>query len=207
MTAQVVDAWGNSVAESGVSIALTATPPGLLDSIESPIVTDATGLATGQMVAGSQYGTIQVAGSTASHDVGSFYISIDATITAVDEIAPESDDAHNSDAGVDLSVLHFANDDDELIAWLDFDSNWDGVHLVVLVEALNDATGGTSDPFEFPVYYGHDKKPEFAFTYKYAAEDYADLRRNLGGSWMHYDFVVGEWRDGWAPPGFSDSLL
>ncbi|MFH1865675.1 MAG: glucodextranase DOMON-like domain-containing protein, partial [Candidatus Eisenbacteria bacterium] len=199
ITAQVVDAWGNAVATSGLSIALAASPPQLLVSIDSPLVTGATGQATGQMVAGSNYGTVEVSGTATGIQVETFYIPIDATIVAVDEVAPESDAAHNSDAGVDLTVLHAANDSDELMAWLDFDSSWDGVHLILLVEANNDAVGGVSDPFGFAVTYEHALKPEYAFTYKYSGEDYADLRRNLGSVWEHYDFVEEAWRDGWAP--------
>jgi len=71
------------------------------------------------------------------------------------------------------------------------------VHLVLLIETHGDAVGGAADPFEFPVDYGHALRPDYAFTYKYAAEDYGDLRRNLGTEWEHYDFVVEDWRIGW----------
>ncbi|MCK5597909.1 MAG: carboxypeptidase regulatory-like domain-containing protein, partial [Candidatus Eisenbacteria sp.] len=198
VTAQVIDAWGNDVALSDLSIALFASPESLLALIESPIVTDAFGQATGEIVAGSEYGIVEISGAAGSIEVETFYVPIDATIAAMDEVAPESDPDHNSDPGVDLTLLHAANDDDELIVWLDFDSNWDGVHLVLLLETHEDATGGASDPFGFPVDYGHTLRPDYVFTYKYAAEDYADLRRNLGSEWEHYDFVNQEWRIGWA---------
>ncbi len=197
VTAQVVDAWGNDVALDDLSIALSASPASLLASIESPIVTDAFGQATGEIVAGSEYGIVEITGIAGGMEVETFYVPIEATIASMDEVAPESDPDHNSDPGVDLTLLHAANDGDELVVWLDFDSNWDGVHLVLLIETHGDAVGGAADPFEFPVDYGHALRPDYAFTYKYAAEDYGDLRRNLGTEWEHYDFVVEDWRIGW----------
>ena len=195
---RVVDVWGNSVALEGLSIALTADPSELVASLETPILTDETGEATGLLEAGESYGIVEITGTAGLIPVERVYLPIDVTITGIDESAPESDVNHNSDAGVDLTVMHAANDSDELIVWLDFDSNWDGVHLALLVEVHGDAIGGASDPFEFPVSYGHALRPDYVFTYKYAAENYADLRRNLGSEWEHYDFVNQEWRIGWA---------
>ncbi|MCK4408963.1 MAG: hypothetical protein KAW67_02690, partial [Candidatus Eisenbacteria sp.] len=48
LTGRVVDAWGNPVSLSGLSIALEATPEALVASLDSPIVTNATGEATGE---------------------------------------------------------------------------------------------------------------------------------------------------------------
>ncbi len=200
LTGRVVDAWGNSVALSGLSIALSASPVELIESLDSPIVTGATGEATGVLTAGSNYGTIQVTGTAGSLPVETLYIPIDATIAAVDETAPETDPAHNSNAGVDLTVLKVANDSENLVVGLAFSSDWDGVHLGVLLETHDDAAGGATDPFEFPINFGHTLLPDYALTYKYAANDYGDLRRNLGAGvgWEHYDFIEEAWRIGYA---------
>jgi hypothetical protein len=200
LTAQVVDSWGNHVSQSGLSVSLSAEPASLVASLDSPITTGSTGAATGVFVAGSAYGTVEISGSAGDITVETLYLPIDATIAATDEAAPETDDAHNSDAGVDLTILRVTNDSDDLIVGLDFASNWDGVHLAVAIETNNDAAGGTSDPFGFPINYAHPVLPDYTLTYKYSANDYGDLRRNLGTGvgWEHYDFLVGEWRQGWA---------
>ncbi len=198
LTASVVDNYGNTVAQDGLSIGLTATPASLVTSLDTPIVTDETGVATGEITAGTLYGTIEVSGETGRLPVETIYIPIDATIVEIDETAPESDDDHNSNAGVDLTILSVTNDGDELIATLQFNSNWDGVHLATLFETHGDANGGTTDPFEFPVYFGHAFSPDYCFTYKYAADDYSDLRRFVSTQWEHYDFVEQEWRIGYA---------
>lgn len=200
--ARVRDAWGNTVPVAGISVALTASPASLVTSLDSPIVTDDTGVASGELTAAAAYGLIELSGSAGALTVEPIYIAVDATIVAVDETAPESDPAHNSDPGVDLTVMRAVvravARNDTLVVTLDFASNWDGVHLALLMETAGDAAGGSTDPFEFPVNYGHSQRPDYAFTYKYAAQDYADLRRFQGGQWQHYDFVNREWRIGWA---------
>lgn len=198
VSARVADEWSNTVALEGLSITLTATPPSLVASLDSPIVTDATGVATGDLVAGANYGLIELSGTAGALAVGTIYVAVDATIVAVDETAPESDPAHNSDPGVDLTIMQAATRNDTLAVTLDFSSNWDGVHLALLIETAGDAAGGAADPFELPINYGHPLKPDFAFTYKYAEQSYADLRRFQAGQWWHYDFANQEWRIGWA---------
>jgi hypothetical protein len=200
LTAQVVDAWGNPLPEQGISIALTAEPASLVESLESPIVTGEDGVATGELVAGDSYGTIEITGDAGSISVETVYLPVDATIAAISETAPESDPAHNSLPGADLTVLRISNSTDELKMGLDFASNWDGIHLCFLIETKGDAAGGDSDPFLFPVNYAHEFLPDFALTYKYQANDYGDLRRNLGTGvgWEHYDFVNEEWRIGYV---------
>jgi len=198
LTASVVDDYGNAVAQSGLSVALTASPANLVSALDTPIVTDATGVATGELVAGTSYGTIEINGSTGRLPVETVYLPVDATIVAIDETAPESDPDHNSLEGVDLTILSVTNDADDLTVTLKFNSSWDGVHLAALYETHGDANGGLTDPFGFPVNYGHAYAPDYCFTYKYAADDYSDLRRHTGSEWEHYDFDLEEWRIGYA---------
>jgi len=197
ITAQVVDEWGNAVAQSGLDITLTAEPAGLLTSLESPVTTGPDGEATSAVTAGTSYGVAEVTGTTGSLPVRKLYVPVDATIVAVDETAPESDPDHNSLPGVDLTVMRSANSADTLIVTLDFTSDWTGIHLGLLIETSGTSGGGPTDPFGFPINYGHDLLPDYCYTYKYAANDYGDLRR-WNGEWEHYDFVEEEWRIGYA---------
>ncbi|MCK4510499.1 hypothetical protein KAW64_02120, partial [bacterium] len=197
LSAQVVDAWGNTVELAGLSIALSASPPTLLASIDSPIVTDEHGWATGEIEAGSTYGTVEISGAAAGVTVESIFVPIDATIRTMDEVAPETDIAHNSDAGADLTALRISNSADELIVGLIFDSEWDGAHLGICIEANGDAAGATLDPFAFPINYGHTLLPDYAFVYKFYDQSYADFRRwNVeAGIWQWQDWDTGNWID------------
>jgi hypothetical protein len=200
LTASVVDEWGNPVEHADLSIALAATPEELVVSIDTPIVTDTDGVAVGTIEVGTDYGIIEIVGDAGDLPVETVFLPIDATIIAVDEEAPETDDGHNSNAGVDLTILHATNGADTLVVTLDFSSNWDGAHLGLAIEANGDADGATPEPFTFPINYGHDLLPDYAFTYKYAAENYADLRKWNGRGWQFYDHIneiwVTEWVDG-----------
>ncbi|MBD3348330.1 MAG: hypothetical protein GF400_03920 [Candidatus Eisenbacteria bacterium] len=194
LVAAVIDEWGNAVALEGVSIDVTASPAALLDSLETPLTTGEDGTATGTLTAGSAYGVVELSGTTAGLSVETVFVPIDATIAAVDEEAPETDDDHNSLEGVDLTIMRATSEAETLEVSLDFSSDWGGiVHLMLLVETRDTGTGGTDDPFGFPVSYDHTRLPDYCFTYKYTTDDYADLRRSDGGEWQHYNFVNEEW--------------
>lgn len=193
ITASVVDDWGNGVPLEGLSIGLEPDPAALVASLDSPIVTDEGGLATGTVVAGDHYGFIEIRGTATGLEVETVYLQIDAGIVAIDEAAPESDPDHNSNEGIDLTVLRCANDAEALTVSVNFSSVWDGVHLAVALEALGDAAGATTDPFGFPMTYAHDLLPDFVFTYKYTADDYADLRHWTGSGWEYWDLVAEDW--------------
>ena len=198
LTASVVDAWGNAVDLAGLSIALTATPEDLVVSIDTPIVTDADGVAVGAIEVGTDYGIIEIVGDAGYLPVETVFLPVDATIIAVDEEAPESDDDHNSHEGVDLTILHASNSADTLVVTLDFSSNWDGAHLGLAIEVNDDEAGATPEPFTFPINYGHFLLPDYAFTYKYASEDYADLRKWSGSGCQFYDSINEIWVTDWV---------
>ncbi|MFH1502363.1 MAG: glucodextranase DOMON-like domain-containing protein [Candidatus Eisenbacteria bacterium] len=198
LKASVVDDWGNAVAEDGLSVALTAWPTGLLTSLDTPLVTGEDGTASGSLTAGTAYGVVEISGVTGRLPVETVYLPIDATIVAVDEEAPESDDDHNALDGVDLTILRATSDAETLEVSLDFESDWGGiVHLMLAVETRGTTAGGATDPFGFPVSFAHTLLPDFLFTYKYSTDDYADLRRSYGGEWQHYNFVNDEWHVGY----------
>jgi hypothetical protein len=209
ITARVQDDWGNGVELAGLSVFLEAVPAGLVESLDSPIVTNAEGVATGELVVGSDYGMLEIAGSGGALTVESLFVPIDATIIATDEQAPESDPDHNSDPGADLTILRVANSADTLVVTHDFYSAWAGMHLAVVLETHANDTGASDDPFTFPIGYTHPYKPDYAFTYKYsdhAGEEYADLRRWNINAWQFYDFVgetwVSDWNEGVRAEGY-----
>ena len=121
----------------------------------------------------------------------------------VDPAAPEPDPDHNSISEMDLTTVSLSNTIDDLLVDIDFSGDFEGIHLVVLLETgFGGATyGGTTDPFEFPVTYEHPNKPDFALTYKYTDDDYADLRF-WDGEWTWWDDDGRNYRtqaSGWVP--------
>jgi hypothetical protein len=214
ITARVVDDWGNPVGLEGLAITLVANPSELVVSLDSPIVTGEDGVATGSLEAGTDYGLVEIAGSAGGLLVEAIFLPIDATIIATDEQAPESDDDHNSDPNVDLTVMYAANTADTLIVTFDFFSSWDAVHLGLAIETQGDAGGATSEPFNFPIVYGHDLLPDYAFTYVYSTRywdtaPYADLRKWSGTAWEFYDFDNGVYLplEGWQEGVRADEFV
>ncbi|MFH1314135.1 MAG: glucodextranase DOMON-like domain-containing protein [Candidatus Eisenbacteria bacterium] len=192
VTFQVVDAFGNAVAEPGVSIDLSTYPEGLLTSLETPVTTGATGLAEADFTAGNRYGFVSIE-ATSDYPVDPVVLSIAPTsLVAEDEAAPESDPAHNSDPGIDLTTMYATVHADTLNIALEFSTAWDGAHLMVVLERNRDHAGGEQDPFEFPIFYRHTFRPDYVFTYKYSGGDYADLRRWNGG-WEFWHLANGTW--------------
>ncbi len=190
---QVVDAYGNPVGMSGVRIELESSPAELLASIETPATTDASGQAASRVVAGPKYGVVAIeARSTPVYPVESVDLTIDPRLVAVDEEAPETHPPH-SNPSVDLTTMFAWLASDTLRVMLDFASSWEGVHLMIALKTKHDAAGATGDPFGFPVFYGHSLSPDFVFTYKYSAGDYADLRRGAGTAWEFWQLPTGTW--------------
>jgi hypothetical protein len=191
---QIIDAYGNAVAESGVRIDVAVSPADLVAALETPVYTGGSGGASSGVTTGARFGIGAIEGS-AAYPVQSVKVTVDSRVAANDEAAPESDQAHNSDPNVDLTtVLAYITSDTLKIA-LDFASSWGGVHLMVALERNRDAAGAASDPFQFPVQYGHALKPDYIFTYKYSGADYADLRRWNGSAWEFWHLANRAWID------------
>ncbi len=193
---QVTDEFGNPVASAGVTIDLAAYPAGLLDSLETPVVTGAGGGATAYVKAGDRYGYTTISGEVSGGldwPVETVTLAVaPATLVSSDEPAPESDVNHNSDVDADLTDMYAWVAGDTLVVMLDFETTWSDMHLMVVLETKRDADGGDRDPFEFQVFYGHQYKPDFVFTAKYSARDYADLRRWRSG-WEFWRLTGGDW--------------
>jgi hypothetical protein len=193
LTLQIIDSFGNPVPGQPVQIDLSIFPQDLLASFDAPVFTDAGGKAVSHLVAGDGYGLVNIEPISA-YPAESVKLSIDARLVSVDEAAPESDPAHNSDPDVDLTNMFAWADSDTLIVALDFTSTWSDVHLMVALEKNRDMGGGNQDPFQFQIFYRHAWRPDYVFTYKYSAQDYSDLRRwNEGWEFWYLD---GEF---WSP--------
>jgi hypothetical protein len=120
-----------------------------------------------------------------------------------DPAAPEPDPAHNSISQMDLTTVTLSNTPGEILVEVEFSSDFEGVHLVLLMETGYGGStyGGPGDPFEFPVSYEHPNRPDFVLTYKYTDDDYADLRF-WSGEWSWWDDAGREYRtpaQGWVP--------
>ena len=197
---QVVDRYGNPVAETDVRIDLVAEPAGLLASMETPVFTDADGMAASTILAGPRYGLVSIEAAS-KHPVAAKDLAIDPRLASIDEAAPESDPAHNSDPNVDLTTVFAWLEAETLKVSLDFASVWDGVHLMVVLEVDHDAAGSDQDPFQFPIFYRHPNRPDLVFTYKYSSNDYADLRHWNGSRWEYWQLASGAWTTDDADPG------
>jgi hypothetical protein len=200
---RLVDRYDNEVPEEGARVDLTAEPAEMLASLEAPVFTDTSGQAVSEIVAAGSYGLVEIT-PVADYSTRSVNLSITPRLVSTDEEAPESDPDHRSNANVDLTLMFAEIEGDTLGIMLDFFSSWDGVHLMVMLETANDADGGSSDPFEFPINYRHSEKPDYVFTYKYSADDYADLRRwNKGeAKWEFWRLVAtgNRWTDNGNDP-------
>ncbi|UCF78912.1 MAG: hypothetical protein JSW03_01150, partial [Candidatus Eiseniibacteriota bacterium] len=60
VTAQITDEFGNSVGQPGVAVSLSASPPGRLTELTSPIVTNSSGYASGFATAAASFGTAEI---------------------------------------------------------------------------------------------------------------------------------------------------
>ncbi len=191
-TFQVVDSYGNAVKLENLRIDLSATPAELISSIMTPIFTDTSGFAASQVAVDDRYGIVRIE-PAADYPVDALDLAIDSRLVSTDETAPESDTAHNSNPDVDLTTMFAWLEPNTMVVMLDFSSSWDGVHLMVAIEVNGDADGGNQDPFQFPIYYRHQLKPDYVFTYKYSSNDYADLRKWEGNRWKFWQLVNRDW--------------
>jgi hypothetical protein len=191
---QLVDIYGNSVNQADVRIDVSAYPLGLLKSVETPVYTDAGGAAEALLKAGDRFG-IATIGAVSAYPVPSLNLTVDASLVAVDEEAPESDPQHNSNPNVDLTTMFAALHGDTLTVSLDFSSSWGDVLMVVILETNRDAAGASQDAFQQPIFYRHTLKPDYVFTTKYSSNDYADLRRWHGDGYQYWNLAGASWID------------
>lgn len=188
IVAQLVDQFGNSVEESGYNVAFSVSPIDAGSIAPQFVDLDGTGKGVTIFTAGDSRDIVRVsATSTPSLPINDVSFIIDQITTISDPPFPEPDPNHQSLEAMDLTKVLVSNTADAMKFQIRFNTNWDGAHLVLLIETGNDAAGSTIDPFEFPVTYAHDFLPDYAFTCKYSSNDYADLRRWSGSEWEWWD--------------------
>ncbi|MDD3642719.1 MAG: glucodextranase DOMON-like domain-containing protein [Candidatus Krumholzibacteria bacterium] len=186
--AQLVDAFGNAVAQDGYTLTFSSTPAGAgtLAPVSAPLDTDGSASTVFTAAAGRNIVQVSAVCSPALPVEGIAFI-IDEIQTISDPPFPEPDLSRQSLEAMDLTKVIVSNTADALELRIRFTTNWDGAHLVVLMETRGDAAGAVNDPFLFPVSYAHPLLPDYCFTWKYSSDDYADMRRWSGTEWEWWD--------------------
>jgi hypothetical protein len=188
ITAQLVDAFGNNAPEPGYSVTFSAIPLDAGSLAPRTIELDENGRGVTVFSAGAGSNVVTVSAvSDPDLPVNSVAFLIEQITTISDPPFPEPDLDHQSLEAMDLTKVLVSNTAEALQFQIRFSTNWGGAHLVLLLETNNDAGGATFDPFGFPVTYTHDILPDYAFTYKYSSDDYADMRRWSGSEWEWWD--------------------
>ena len=186
--AQLVDVFGNASPEPGYSVTLSASPSGAGTISPVTVALDDEGYGRAVFTAGAEREIVTVSGSSSpSLPVEGVSFIIDRILTISDPPFPEPDPLHQSLEAMDLTKVLVSNTEEAMDLRIKFDTNFEGAHLIVLLETGNDPAGATEDPFEFPVSYAHDLLPEYALTYKYSSDDYGDMRRWSGTEWEWWD--------------------
>ncbi len=200
--AQLVDGNGNPVHEGGYTVTFTINPVSAGNLSPTSVNLDASGRGSVTFGAGTERSVVEVnATSTPSLPIEGMTFLIDKILLFSDPRAPEPDPGPNSFSSMDLTAVTMGNDPEGLEIEVKFSSNWDGVHIGIILETERDPAGAGGDPFGFPISYEHSQKPEYALTYKYASNDYADLRKWDGSQWLWWDDEGKEYRSeaqGWV---------
>jgi len=200
--AQLVDANGNPVPQAGYAVNFAYNPATAGSLSPQSINLDASGHGSTTFTAGTERSVMEVtAVSNPALPVKSTTFLIDKILLFSDPKAPEAEFGPRSFSAMDLTTVTIGNDPQFLEVKVRFASNWDGVHIGLIMETQSDAAGGPGDPFGFPITYAQPNKPDFALTYKYASDDYADMRKWDGSQWLWWDDAGKEYRSeaqGWV---------
>ncbi|UCF06167.1 MAG: carboxypeptidase regulatory-like domain-containing protein [bacterium] len=189
--AQKIDVYGNAVPQAGGSITFTYYPvsAGTLTPLSADF--DADGKVVAEFSAGSRPGIVEIDGTAGAFPVEgtTFFIEQISTISFSDPSWPEPDPAHNTLEQMDLTDVSVQTSLEGFKVTIDFSSTWSvgNVHIATILETGGDAAGAPSDPFEFPIRYGHSLRPEYTFTYKYTSDEYADFRKWANDEWNWWD--------------------
>ncbi len=181
--AQLNDALGNLTVDPGYEVTFTVEPADMGSFSPATVTTDTLGRAVTSFVPAGRSGlvTIRAAGSGLAPDEGAMQLRDVQVVT--DPAWPDELRTRQTFDKTDLTALIVDNTADELLLEVPFSSDWNGLQMHVIFEADGDAAGAGyngigRDPFEQPVNYGHDLKPDYALTTKYSGGDeYGDFRR------------------------------
>ncbi|MCB1183204.1 hypothetical protein KDM41_07210 [bacterium] len=196
VTAQLVDFYGNAVAEAGLGVSFAASPAALGAFGTPTAVSDAAGRAVGTFTPSGDAGLVTLA-------VDGGVLGGDAADLQLRDVVVIPDPPYDQEpAGfatfdkTDLTALIVDNTPENLLLEIPFQSDWGGLQLHVIFETENDAAGANRDPFLQPVNYAHGDRPDYALTYKYSADDYGDFRRWNGTDWDQWNTTAGDFSGG-----------
>jgi hypothetical protein len=199
-TLRAEDAFGNASPVAGAQVTIAAGPAAIIQSFPATVALAADGTASFEVATRPQaFGLVEVTATLASlpQPSAELRLEISPGLAAASELAPESDDAHNAVAQVDLTTVFAYSERDTMVVKVPFFSNYSGIHMVLLLEYQGDVAGAVTDYFGFPVSYAHPLLPDYVFTYKYQADNYADFRRPPPGGdpngWEWYDVGTRTW--------------
>ena len=195
---RLTDEFGNTVEDAARTVDFAAGPAELVRQTPATVSVDDTGegAATVDIEPGlAGVLTMSATDNTLPEPRGEASLQLLPGLAGFDEAAPESDPAHNTLPGVDLTTMAVWIADEQFHVRLPFTSDWGGLHFGLLIETTETGAGAFNDAFAFPISYAHELLPDYVFTYKYSADDYGDLRRPAGapGAWEWYNWNSGSW--------------
>ncbi len=188
--AQLVDTFGNPSRVAGQDFTFNADPAGFGSFFPATATSDTNGQARSFFQPEGQAGLV-IIGGIGDGTVTDAGLRLRNVFVAPDPIWHDEPSTRQTFAPVDLTALVVSNTPDMLSLEVPFTSDWAGLQMHVLIEKNFDAAGASSDPFEQPVNYGHDHKPDYVLTSKYSVDDYGDLRRwsTSGNEFEYWDLT------------------
>ncbi len=178
VAAVLVDAFGNPTGESGVTAELAVAPEGFGSFADAAPVTDDDGRVTGVFTPSGLAGLATMTVDGASLEGDAHDLQVRDVMLVSDPPSSQEPDGHASFDAVDLTTVIVENTLDDLSITIPFSTTFENMILHVLLETQADAAGAPRDPFEQPVNYGHDLRPDYAITAKLGWDsNYTDLRR------------------------------
>ncbi len=190
VTAQLVDQFGNPTRDDGLAITFEAFPGGFGSFDPATAISDTNGRALTNFVPEGSAGMVSIGGNGNGFFGNEVDLSLHDLQVFPDPVWYNEPRTRQTFEPTDLTALVVDNTPDALMVEIPFHSNWNGLQLHLLLETEFDAAGASRDPFEMPVNYGHENKPDYVLTTKYSANDYGDFRRWNGSG---YDFWIIEY--------------
>jgi hypothetical protein len=189
VTAQAIDVYGNAVPRQGLGVAFSAEPAQLGSFSPAGAVSDTAGRATVTFVPAGAAGLVTINAAGGALGDAQIGLRLRDVFVVPDPVWYDEPRTRQVFPPTDLTALVVDNTPSELLLEIPFASDWSGLQLHVIFETGFDAAGATRDPFEQPVNYGHEQKPDYAIVCKYSAYDYGDFRRfnKIAQAWEWYD--------------------
>jgi len=205
VTAQTIDFFGNATPDFGQDITFVADPPELGSFAPATASSDLFGRASSVFTPSGTSGLVVITGLGTGLNGDQAGLQLRDIHVIPDPLWYEESPGPQTFDKTDLTALIVDNTPDELLLEIPFASDWKGLQLHVAFEINSDAAGAILDPFEMPVNYGHDLKPDYVLTSKYSVNDYGDFRRWNGTGWDFWNPTTGSYGgDGNIQPTWVD---